>query len=121
MQARNLHLKPAALPMDAGRKRLWELLRHLFPSHARAIQTENGALAISWSLEHDPNSKQRAAAPIMIVATNELFEVLLQGASADRTAVEENCLEQVKRGLLRYDPYAEFAQRRVINIDLPLV
>ena len=82
-------------PLDPGRWQLWQGIRHLFPAHANAVQT---------------------AAPIVIRASEDLFEIL-EVAPLDDDDFFGQCIEKVKQGLTGYDPYALFPQVRVITVD----
>lgn len=107
---------PTVLPLDEGRWHLWQLVRGLFPAHARAVQTATGSIAISWSLDGDPHTAQDTAAPIMIRADDRLYELLASCGLDDRLALERTCMESVRHGLIGYDPSAAFPQVRVIPI-----
>lgn len=107
---------PSVFPLAMGRWELWELIRHLFPENARAVQTDAGSIAISWPLDDDPHATQPAAAPIVIRASDEIFEMLEMALPAERRELEHFCVESVRQQLPGYDPYAAFPQVRLITI-----
>lgn len=112
--------KPSELdvrPLDDGQWQLWQSIRHLFPEHANAVQTGSGSIAISWSMEYDPRATEETAAPIVIRASQDLFDIL-EFTPLDDEEFLVHCIEKVKRGLIGYDPLALFPQVRVITIDV---
>lgn len=108
--------EPDVRPLDAGHWQLWQGIRHLFPEHANAVQTGAGSIAISWSMEYDPRATQDTAAPIVIRASQDLFE-MLEFTTLDEDDFLGQCVEKVKQGLTGYDPRALFPQVRVITVD----
>ena len=108
--------RPSVFPLDVGHWHLWQVLRHLFPPNAKAVQTDAGFIAISWSMEGDPHATQETAAPIVIKASGKIFDLLQEAPLEARTHLEEYCLDVVKKGLTGYDPYAVFPQLRVITV-----
>ena len=108
---------PNVVPLDVGRWHLWLIIRDLFPPHAKAVQTDSGSIAISWSLDDDPHASQATAAPILVRGSRELFKLLELDPLLAPGDLEEFCLDSVKRGLTGYDPYAEFPQLRVITLE----
>ena len=103
--------------LDPGQWQLWQGIRHLFPAHAKAAQTGSGSIAISWSMEYDPRATEETAAPIVIRASQDLFEIL-EFIPLDDEEFLGQCVEKVKRGLIGYDPLAPFPQVRVITMDV---
>ena len=103
-------------PLDLGHWQFWQGIRHLFPAHANAVQTGAGSIAISWSMDDDPHAAQETAAPIVIRASQDLFDIL-EVAPLDGDDFFGQCVEKVKQGLTGYDPYALFPQVRVITVD----
>jgi hypothetical protein len=112
--------QPIARPLrfdttpDAVRKAFWDCYRHLFPETAIALQTETGALAITWPLKGDPHARHPFAAPVMLRFEPELLE-LMRGASPEQRRRIAGQQEQVlKAGLVGYDPYAAVPKARIV-------
>lgn len=99
---------------DAVRKAFWDCYRHLFPQSAIALQTETGALAITWPMKGDPHARHPFAAPVMLRFEPDLLD-LMRGASPEQRRRIAAQQEQVlKAGLVGYDPYAAVPKARII-------
>ncbi len=70
--------------MDEIRTAFWESFRHLFPPHARAMQTGSGGLMISWALQGDPHARFDHATPITIRFEEDLLEAMRQARADQR-------------------------------------
>ena len=90
--------------MDEIRTAFRESFRHLFPPHARAVQTGSGGLMISWALEGDPHARFNHAPPITIRFEDELLEAMRQALADRRAKVAARHEAALKAGLVGYDP-----------------
>lgn len=110
-------ITPPARPgttLDPTRKVFWDCYRHLFPQSAIALQTETGALAITWPMKGDPHARHPFAAPVMLRFEPELID-LMRGASPEQRRRIAGQQEQVlKAGLVGYDPYAAVPKARIV-------
>lgn len=102
--------------LDDIRAAFWGAYRHLFPPHSLAVQTPNGSLVISWSIQDDPHAKYPYAAPVMLRFDPALLELMGQADLPQRVRIAHNHEPTLREGLRGYDPFARFPNARVINI-----
>jgi hypothetical protein len=104
----------ASATMDAVRAVFWETFQPLFPAHAQAVQTENGALVISWPLGSDPNAVYDMATPITVRFEAELLDQMRLAPLDQRRRLAKQQEAAFRAGLIGYDPYASVPKARVI-------
>ena len=100
--------------LDPIRSAFWEAFRHLFPPHARAVQTSSGCLTISWSIKGDPSATFAYATPITIRFEDELTRALEAADPAQRELMAQRYEPVVRGGMVGYDPFAVVPKARVI-------
>jgi hypothetical protein len=100
--------------LDPIRTVFWEAFRHLFPSHAKAAQTNGGSLIISWSIKGDPAAKFPYAAPITIRFEQELIAEMEAADAGQRERLAQRQEAVLRAGLVGYDPFAAVPKARVI-------
>ncbi len=100
--------------LDPIRSQFWEAFRHLFPSHAKAVQTTAGSLTISWSIKSEPTAKYPYATPITIRFEDDLIRQIEAAAPTERAEIASQHEATVRAGLVGYDPYAPVLKSRVI-------
>ncbi len=100
--------------LDPIRTVFWDSLRHLFPSHARAVQTAAGSLTISWSIKGDPDAKYPYATPITIRFEDELIAMMDGASDEQRQIIAQRHEAAVRTGMVGYDPFAVVHKSRVI-------
>lgn len=119
MQAKELD-DPVAKPvrptsvLDPVRAAIWQAVRHLFPSHAKAIQLPNGSLAISWSVANQPDALHEMATPINIRLEPELVERLRFANHEQRKRIATHQEAAFRAGLVGYNPFTDVPRARVI-------
>jgi hypothetical protein len=100
--------------LDPIRSVFWEAFRHLFPPHARAVQTSSGSLTISWSIKGDPSATYAYATPITIRFEDELTGAMAAGTTEQREKIAQRQEAAVRAGMVGYDPFAVVPKARVI-------
>lgn len=100
--------------LDPIRSQFWEAFRHLFPAHAKAVQTTAGSLTISWSIKSEPTAKYPYATPITIRFEHELISQIDAATPSERADIARRHEATVRAGLVGYDPYAAVLKSRVI-------
>jgi hypothetical protein len=100
--------------MDEVRRVFWESYRHLFPPHAKAVQTGAGGLMISWAMADDPHARFVHATPIAIRFENDLIQAMRAAGLEQRRKIAKRQEAAVKAGMVGYDPYASVPKSRVI-------
>lgn len=109
--------QPQARPstaLDTVRKAFWECYRHLFPPNAIALQTEAGALAITWPMKGDPHATHPFAAPVMLRFEPELVDLMRVASPDQRRRIAGQQEQVLKAGLVGYDPYAAVPKARIV-------
>jgi hypothetical protein len=108
---------PPARPtsvLDPVRAAIWQAVRHLFPSHAKAIQLPNGSLAISWSVANQPDALHEMATPINIRLEPDLVERLRFANPEQRKRIATHQESAFRAGLVGYNPFTDVPRARVI-------
>lgn len=105
--------RPSAA-LDSVRKAFWDSYRHLFPAHALALQTESGALAITWTMQGDPHARHPYAAPVMLRFEPELVDLMRRSNPEQRRRIAGQQEQVLKAGLVGYDPYAAVPKARIV-------
>lgn len=100
--------------MDEIRKAFWETYMHLFPAHARVVQTNAGALTINWPMQGDPDARARYSAPITIRFEPDLVEAMRLANAEQRRKIARRHEANLRAGMIGYDPYASVLKSRVI-------
>jgi hypothetical protein len=100
--------------MDGVRQCFWDAFRPLFPPHAVAVQTSGGSLAITWSTNGDPNATYRHATPVVLRFEPELVDLVRQADAEQRRRIVANQEQQLRAGLVGYDPYTTVPNTRVV-------
>ena len=102
--------------LDPIRSVFWEAFRHLFPPHARAVQTSSGALMISWSMKGDPAAVFPYATPITLRFEDELTRAMQVASPEERLQIAKRHEPVVRGGMVGYDPFAAVPKARVIVV-----
>jgi hypothetical protein len=102
--------------LDPIRSVFWEAFRHLFPPHARAVQTSSGALMISWSMKADPAAIIPYATPITLRFEDELIASMQAAKPEERLQIARRQEPVVRGGMVGYDPFAAVPKARVIVV-----
>jgi hypothetical protein len=100
--------------VDEIRRVFWVAFRHLFPPHARAVQTESGSITISWTMEGDPYAQFAHATPITLRFEQDLIETMHAATPEHRKKIAARHEAALRSGMLGYDPYAAVPKARVI-------
>lgn len=100
--------------LDPIRTVFWEAFRHLFPSHAKAVQNSGGALIISWSIKGDPAARFPYATPITVRFEEELIRAMEAADAAHRQQIALAQEAVLRAGMVGYDPFAAVPKARVI-------
>lgn len=101
--------------LDPIRTVFWEAFRHLFPAHAKAVQTSAGSLIISWSIKGDPAARFPYATPITVRFEEELMRAMEASADeAQRRRIAQRQEAVLRAGMVGYDPFAAVPKARVI-------
>ncbi|MBG9389851.1 STAS/SEC14 domain-containing protein [Caenimonas aquaedulcis] len=100
--------------MDPARAAIWDVVRHLFPQHAQAIQLPSGTLAISWAVARHAGAASEMATPITVRLEPEL-ERRMEGADEEqRKRIAASLEAEFRAGLMGYDPFTDVPRARVI-------
>jgi len=102
--------------LDPIRSVFWEAFRHLFPPHARAVQTSAGALMISWSMKADPAAAFPYATPITLRFEDDLIRSMQTAKAEERAEIARRQEPVVRGGMVGYDPFAAVPKARVIVV-----
>jgi hypothetical protein len=100
--------------VDEIRSVFWETFRHLFPPHAKVVQTESGAITISWTMAGDPYAQSTHAAPITIRFEEDLLLAMRTSGAEQRKKIAARQEPVLRAGMIVYDPYAAVPKARVI-------
>ncbi len=100
--------------MDEIRVAFWETYSYLFPAHAKAVQSESGALTISWTMDGDPHARFTHAAPILVRFEPDLVEAMRTATAEQRRNIARRHEPILRAGMIGYDPYASVPKSRVI-------
>ena len=100
--------------MDEIRRVFWESFRYLFPPHAKAVQTDSGAITISWTMAGDPYAQYAHATPITIRFEEELILSMRVAGAEQRKKIAARQEPALRAGMMGYDPYAAVPKARVI-------
>ena len=100
--------------LDPIRTVFWESFRHLFPAHAKAVQTSTGSMIITWSIKGDPDATFPYATPITIRFEEELTRAMEEGSLDQRIALALHQEAVLRAGMVGYDPFAAVPRARVI-------
>jgi hypothetical protein len=100
--------------LDPIRTAFWEAFRHLFPAHAKAVQTSTGALIISWRIKGDPAARFPYATPITVRFEEELTRVMESSDPEQRLQIAQRHEAVLRAGMIGYDPFAVVPKARVI-------
>ena len=104
----------AQLTMEEILTLFWQAFGHLFPPHAKAVQTAPHALTISWPMSGDRYAKSGHASPITIRFEPELIEALKAAPADQRPRILQRHEPVLRGGMIGYDPYASIPKARVI-------
>jgi hypothetical protein len=102
--------------LDPIRSAFWEALRHLFPPHARAAQTNSGSLMVSWTLKREPGAVFPYATPITLRFEEDLIRAMQGASPEERLRIAAAQEPTVKTGMVGYDPLAAVPKARVIVV-----
>jgi hypothetical protein len=100
--------------LDPIRSAFWEAFRHLFPAHAKAVQTSTGTMIISWSIKGDPGARFPYATPITVRFEDELTRTMEASDAAQRLEIAQRQEAVLRAGMVGYDPFAAVPKARVI-------
>ncbi len=100
--------------LDPIRTVFWEAFRHLFPAHAKAVQTSSGSLIISWSIKGDPAARFPYATPITVRFEEELMRAVEASDDEQRRRIAQRQEAVLRAGMVGYDPFAAVPKARVI-------
>ena len=100
--------------LDPIRTAFWEAFRHLFPAHAKAVQTSSGAMIISWRIKGDPGAHFPYATPITVRFEDELTRAMQAGNAEQRRLIAQRQEAVLRAGMVGYDPFAAVPKARVI-------
>jgi hypothetical protein len=100
--------------LDPIRTVFWEAFRHLFPGHAKAVQTSAGSLIISWSIKGDPAARFPYATPITVRFEEELIRAMAASDEEQRRRIAQRQEAVLRAGMVGYDPFAAVPKARVI-------
>jgi hypothetical protein len=100
--------------LDPIRSAFWEAFRHLFPAHAKAVQTSTGAMIISWSIRGDPGARFPYATPITVRFEEELTRAMETSSAEQRLLIAQRQEAVLRAGMVGYDPFAAVPKARVI-------
>lgn len=100
--------------LDPIRTVFWEAFRHLFPAHAKAVQTSTGSLIISWSIKGDASATFPYATPITVRFEDELTQVMEESDLDQRIKIAQRQEAVLRAGMVGYDPFAAVPKARVI-------
>ena len=103
-----------AMELEPAQAAIWDVVRHLFPKHAQAIQLPNGTLAISWAVQHEAGAHREMATPITIRLEADLLARLAQADGEERKKIAAEQEAVFRAGLMGYDPFAAIPSARVI-------
>jgi hypothetical protein len=102
--------------LDNVRAALWQSFRHLFPPHALAVQSPNGSLVISWSIQDEPHASYPYATPVVLRFEDDLIDALARSDTRQRLRIAQNHEPTLREGMRGYDPFARFPNARVVTI-----
>lgn len=102
------------MELDPIRAVFWESFRHLFPSHAKAVQTATGCLIITWSIKGAPGARFPYATPITVRFEEELTRAMEEGSAQERQQLAQGQEAALRAGMVGYDPFAAVPKARVI-------
>lgn len=100
--------------LDPIRTVFWQSFRHLFPAHAKAVQTGAGSMIITWSIKGDPEATFPYATPITVRFEEELTRAMEEGSLDERVALAQRQEAALRAGMVGYDPFAAVPKARVI-------
>jgi hypothetical protein len=100
--------------LDPIRSVFWEAFRHLFPPHARAVQTSSGSLTISWIMKGDPAAVFPYATPISVRFETDLITQMQAASPDERLQIARQQEPLLRGGMVGYDPFAAVPKARVI-------
>ena len=100
--------------LDPIRAQFWEAFRHLFPAHAKAVQTKSGSLIISWSIKGDAAARFPYATPIAVRFEEELTRAMEASDPEQRQQLAQRQEPILRAGMIGYDPFAAVPKARVI-------
>jgi hypothetical protein len=96
----------AAWDLDDPHVAVWQSIRHLFPRHACATQTDYGCMLVSWTLRDGKVASTQWAAPIIIRMQQGLLLALWTCEAEDRIAIAALQAEAVREALYDYNPHS---------------
>ena len=102
------------MALDPIRTVFWQSFRHLFPAHAKAVQTGTGSMIITWSIKGDPEATFPYATPITVRFEEELTRVMEESSLEQRIALAQRQEAALRAGMVGYDPFAAVPKARVI-------
>lgn len=100
--------------LDPIRTVFWQSFRHLFPAHAKAVQTGTGSMVITWSIKGDPEATFPYATPITVRFEEELTRAMEESSLEQRIALAQRQEAVLRAGMVGYDPFAAVPKARVI-------
>lgn len=100
--------------LDPIRTAFWEAFRHLFPAHAKVVQTASGSMIISWSIRGDPEARFPYATPITVRFEEELTRAMEHSDAEQRQKLAQRQEPVLRAGMVGYDPFAAVPKARVI-------
>lgn len=100
--------------LDEIRSAFWMAYRHLFPSHATALQTPSGEILITWSMLDDPHANNSHAAPVMLRIEQSLVDLMRCYGFEQRLRIAAHHEESLRSGMVGYDPYAAWSRARIV-------
>lgn len=100
--------------LDPIRSEFWNAFRHLFPAHAKAVQTGSGALIISWSIKGDRGARFPYATPITVRFEEQLTRAMAESDPEQRRKIAQRQEAVLRAGMVGYDPFAAVPKARVI-------
>lgn len=101
---------------DDPHRELWLAVRHLFPAHAMACQTDYGMIMVSWTLRDGRLACTHYAAPILLRIEPGLLLALWTSTREERRAIARLQAHTVREALSGYDPHSRIPSCGVIAL-----
>jgi hypothetical protein len=105
-----------AWEFDDPHRAVWFAIRHLFPSHAQATQTDHDCLMVTWTLRDGRRNCTHFAAPVVIRIEANLLLALWTCSEEERDAIANAQAETVREALYAYDPHSRVPTCGVIML-----
>lgn len=104
--------EPETTTLDDAHAAVWEAVRHLFPTHAIASQTDYGRLMVSWEIEG--LTCTHFAAPVLMRVEPGLLLALWTCKPDEREIITMEFEPIVRAHLAGYDPVSRVPTCRVV-------